>query len=240
MRSDDLVPLLAPAPGPTVGFRQGVIVTWDQATAANTVLVGRSILTNLPILNTSEAAILAAGDVVGILTAGQTWGILGRFTVPGTPEAVSALSSVRTASASVDTLETTSSASFVDLVTFGPEVTVTVGATGRVLVTLSATMDFDALRGSGLTTAGAMMSFTMAGANTLMAFPTRSVRGQIRYSTAQTPSFDTDIGATLDASKTLLLGNLNPGATTFTARYARHGAGSPVAFSNRVITVQAI
>ncbi|HEY3484350.1 MAG TPA: hypothetical protein VGK49_03150, partial [Ilumatobacteraceae bacterium] len=112
MRSDDLVPLLAQSPGPAVGFRQGVIVTWDQETAENTVLVGRSIMTNLPILNTSEAAILAEGDVVGILVAGATWGILGRFTIPGTPEAVSALSSLRTESDSVPDFEALTSLSF--------------------------------------------------------------------------------------------------------------------------------
>jgi hypothetical protein len=240
MRSDDLVPLLAPAPGPAVGFRQGVIVTWDQATAANTVLVGRSVMTNLPILNTSEAAILQAGDVVGILTAGRTWGILGRFTIPGTPEAVSALSSLRTASADVAAIENYSSSSFGDLTTYGPEVQITVGASGRVLVTLSATMEYEAVRGFGLNSAGAMMSFAMSGANTLAPFSSRSVRGRIEYNSAQTPTFDTDLTGVLDASKVVLLDNLNPGATTFTAKYATYGAGTPVSFGNRVITVQAI
>jgi hypothetical protein len=241
MRSDDLVPLLTtPAAGPGVGFRQGVIVTWDQASAENTVLVGRSLLTNLPILNTSEAAILQAGDVVGILTAGQTFGILGRFTIPGTPEAVSALSALRTASDSVSTSETTSSVAFTDLATPGPEVEIVVGATGRVLVTLSASMDFEALRGFGLNSAGAMMSFTMSGANTLIAFQSRAVRGRIEYSSGQAGGFDTDLTGILDASKVVLLEGLNPGLTTFTAKYAIHGADGPATFANRVISVQAI
>jgi hypothetical protein len=240
MRSDDLVPLLAPGPGPAVGYRQGVIVTWDQATAANTVQVGRTLLENLPILNTSEAAILQAGDVVGILTAGQTWGILGRFTIPGTPEAVSALSSLRTASADVAAIENYSSSSFGDLTTPGPEVELAVGASGRVLVTLSATMEYEALRGFGLNSAGAMMSFQMSGANTLIPFSSRAVRGRIEYSSAQVPTFDTDLTGVLDASKVVLLDGLNPGLTTFTAKYAVSGASTPVSFGNRVITVQAI
>jgi hypothetical protein len=241
MRSDDLVPLLtAPAAGPGVGFRQGVIVTWDQATAANTVRVGNSLLTNLPILNTSEAAILQAGDVVGILTAGRTWGILGRFTIPGTPEAVTALSALRTASDSVATTENYSSSSFGDLATYGPEVSIAVGASGRVLVTLSAAMEYEALRGFGLNSAGAMMSFEVSGANTLIAFQTRAVRGRIQYRSAQVPTFDTDLLGILDASKVVLLEGLNPGLTTFTAKYAIYGASSPVSFANRVISVQAI
>ncbi|MEV0902886.1 hypothetical protein [Actinoplanes sp. NPDC049802] len=241
MRSDDLVPLLtAPAAGPGAGFRQGVIVTWDQETAESTVLVGRSLMTNLPILNTSEAAILAAGDVVGILTAGATWGILGRFTIPGTPEAVSALSSLRTASASVSTSETTSSVSFTDLATAGPEVQIAVGASGRVLVTLSAAMEYQADRGFGVNSAGAQMSFTMAGANTLSAGIARALRSRIGYATAQTPTFDTDLRGVLDASKTVLLSGLTPGATTFTARYAIDGFTALATFANRSLTVQAI
>lgn len=240
MRSDDLVPLLAPNPGPAVGFRQGVIVTWDQATAENTVRVGNTLLTNLPILNTSEAALLEPGAVVGILTAGRTWGILGRFTIPGTPEAASALSAVRTASADVAATETYSSSSFGDLATAGPEVSTIVGASGRVLVTLSATMEYEAVRGFGLNSAGAMMSFEMSGANILAPFSTRAVRGRIEYSSAQVPTFDTDLTGVLDASKVLLLDGLDPGLTTFTAKYAIYGAGAPVSFANRVITVQAI
>jgi hypothetical protein len=240
MRSDDLVPLLNGPGGKGFGVRQGVIVSWDQATAENTVLVGGSLLENLNILNTSEAAILQAGDVVTILTMPGTWGILGRMTIPGTPEAVSALSALRTASDSVAAIESTSSTPFTDLATYGPEVEIVVGASGRVLVTLSASMVYEALRGSGFTTAGAQMSFEMSGANTAIAFISRAVRGQVSYRTAQVPTFDTDIGGQLDASKVLLLEGLNPGLTTFTAKYAIFGAGAPVSFGNRVITVQAI
>jgi hypothetical protein len=240
MRSDDLVPLLAPSPGKPVSFRQGVIVSWDQTTAENTVLVGGALMENLTILNTSEAAILAEGDVVTILTSGSTWGILGRMTIPGTPEAVSALSALRTASDLVTATETYSSSSFGDLATYGPEVEIIVGASGRILVTLSATMEYEALRGFGLNSAGAAMSFDMSGANSLAASSLRSVRGRIEYNTAQVPTFDTDLTGVLDASKVVLLEGLDPGLTTFTAKYATHGASTPVSFGNRVITVQAI
>ena len=109
-----------------------------------------------------------------------------------------------------------------------------------LLVTLSAAMEYEALRGFGLNSAGASMSFEMSGANTLSAAHTRSVRGRIQYRSAQVPTFDTDVLAILDASKVLLLEGLSPGLTTFTAKYAIYGAAGPVSFAQRVITVQAI
>ena len=81
-RSDDLAPLFTPGAAPAVGFRQGVVVTWDGVTFANEVTVGGSTLTNLPVLNLSDSASIVPGDVVGILTFGSSWAILGRFTVP--------------------------------------------------------------------------------------------------------------------------------------------------------------
>jgi hypothetical protein len=240
MRSDDLVPLLAPSGGPAVGFRQGVIVTWNQETAENTVLVGGTLMENLRILNTSEASILAAGDVVTILTAGPTWGILGRMTIPGTPEAVSALSALRTASAFVAMAETTTTtASWVDLATPGPEVTLTVGASGRVLVTIGAGMSYEAVRGFGVQTAGARMSFAVSGANTVAASAERALFGQIKYNSLQTPNFDTTLSAVLDASKTVLLSGLAPGSTTFTAKYRAVSSGT-ASFEDRQIAVTAI
>lgn len=81
-RSDDLAPLLA-APAPAaIGYRQGVVVAWNTVTFANQIQVGESIVTNLPVLVSADAALIAPGDVVSILTFGGSWGILGRFTVP--------------------------------------------------------------------------------------------------------------------------------------------------------------
>lgn len=139
-RSDDLVPFLTSPPpsGKGVTFRQGVIIAWDPDTAENVVQVGDSLLENLPILNTSEASLLAPGAVVGILVSGATWAIMGRFTFPGTPEAVSSIQSItsRIKASSDSGVGSRNSTSYGDLTgtAVGPEVTIRIGSSGRALV----------------------------------------------------------------------------------------------------------
>jgi hypothetical protein len=239
MRSDDLVPYLAkPDPGPGVGFRQGTIVSWDPTTAENQVLVGSSLMTNLPILNTSEASILAAGDVVGILTAGRTWGILGRFTIPDTPEAVSSLSSLRTASADVATAESRSVNTMGDLATLGPEVTISIGPSGRALVTLTALVDAAAAAFVIGPQAGGAMGFAVSGANTLAASTANSL---FKFVTWQTGGADTAKVSVSDvSSRQVLLTGLNPGSTIFTCKYQTLVSGQNCTFQVRNITVVAL
>jgi len=81
-RSDDLQPLLTGSPPTAIGFRQGVVVSWDPVTYANYIQVGTALLYNLPVFTSTDAALIAEGDTVTILTFGTTWAILGRFTVP--------------------------------------------------------------------------------------------------------------------------------------------------------------
>lgn len=242
MRSDNLVPLLAGSnAGKGVGFRQAVIVTYNQATAENSVLVGTSLLNNLPILNTSEAAILAPGDVVGILTFGGTWGILGRFTIPGTPQAVSALSALRSQSDTVLTNEPITSGSFGDPINApGPTVTVTVGASRRVLVLVSAECSGQASKAGGNTmVAGGAVGFQLSGANILA--PTYSNALQITGNMMVNDSASGHVfGVTGGMTRAILLNNLNPGPTTITAKYSRLGNGVLVNIMNRNITALAL
>ncbi len=86
MIGDDLVPLLSQGPGPGLRFRQGQVVAWNAATGVNTIDVGGSFLTDVPILNTGEAIALKAGHIVGLLASQSSYWILGRITVPGDPD----------------------------------------------------------------------------------------------------------------------------------------------------------
>ncbi len=124
--------------------------------------------------------------------------------------------------------ESTTSTSFTDLATVGPSIEIDVPASGKVLVSLSAFM-----WGSG---AGVVTSMNLAatGTNTYAAGDTwGGLTAQSRSAIGN--SWAGSGHGT--ASRTFLLSGLNPGTTTFTAKYATSSATST--FRNRVITVVA-
>lgn len=168
VRADDLAPLLAPQSGPAVGFRQGVIVSYDPTTGANTVAVGGSILTNLALLNTSEALLLVPGAVVGILTTGATWCILGRLTIPGTPDALTALASIRAGTGAYSGSASVIATSYAPPPDGeGPSVPdVLIGPTRRCMVIVSAGISYQ-FPATG--SRAAYMSFSVSGAGSFPA-----------------------------------------------------------------------
>lgn len=91
-RVDSLVPLLTRKGDdtPQLGFRQGVVASWNAETGQNVINVAGALLVDVPILNTGEAVALKAGHVVGLLTYGGSWFITGRITVPGDADFASA------------------------------------------------------------------------------------------------------------------------------------------------------
>jgi hypothetical protein len=235
MPGDDLVPLLIPSNAPTVGFRQGVVLAWNQDTAENTVQVAGSILTDLPILNTSEAQLLEPGAVVGIMTAGSSWFVMGRITVPGTADAASALSLVsRRIQASSDTAQGTRSATtYGDLTgaAVGPAVTLTVSSSGKALAFWSAdhgetggwetdVQDGVSVAVSGATTVAASASFAIGHRLTA-----QSATGSFSYGTQTTGMH--------------LFTGLNAGVHTFTLEY-RSGTGQTIQFRERELAVFAL
>jgi hypothetical protein len=237
-RSDDLAPLLAASPGPAVGYRQGVIVTWDPDTAENTVTVGATLLENLNVLNTSEAAILAPGDVVGILTLPGTWAILGRLTIPGTPEAVTSIQAItnRIQVAQDPAGGKRNSTSWGDLTgaEVGPSVEIRVGSSGRVLAFWSCEF--------GQTTAtagGALQSqrkntphvgVALTGANTADPNEWEALNAHLDFATT-TGDDAAVLQFWLQAGTMHLYTGLTPGLTTFTMKY-RHDGLTPGADSN--------
>ena len=245
MRSDDLVPFLtspASAGGSKgVGWTKGEIVSWNQQTAENIVLVRGVLVENVPILNTSEAALLQVGDVVGLLSFGSTWGILGRFTIPGTPEAVSALGALRTQSQNIPAIDTITSGTFAAApVTPGPEVTIVVGPSGRLLVFVSALMYSQQSGTAGNSyQEGGLMSFALSGANTLAAAANRALR---QYSTVNITGSASNFTGAIGATRAILLEGLNPGLTTITAMYMRETFSGTITcnFYDRNITAMAL
>lgn len=243
MRSDDLAPLLAPSPGPAVGYRQGVIVTWNPDTAENTVSVGGALLTNLNILNTSEAAILGPGDVVGILTLPGTWAILGRLTIPGTAEAVSSIQSIteRIQAASEAAGGTRNSTAWGDLsgASVGPSVDIRIGSSGRALVFWGAEIGQTGV--SFQYKNNPHVGVEVSGATTLAAVDGNALNYHFEFPVAPTAG-TAQMRSWIQFSTFHLFTGLNAGDTTFTLKY-RHDTidpAGPVTFNNRELAVFAL
>lgn len=114
MITDNLAPLFGGGM-PGVRFRQGTILTWNAETGANTVDLAGGTLTDVSILNTSEAIALKQGHVVGLIGQGSTWMILGRVTPPGDPNFAASSVAFGGAGASVSNFALSTSAT--DIVT---------------------------------------------------------------------------------------------------------------------------
>lgn len=129
--------------------------------------------------------------------------------------------------------------SFTDLPgSFGPQVTVTIGNSGRCLVTLSCQIASQANPNLGTSSGAGYASFDLTGATALSPNFARSVYTEIFYD-----QFGSEVVPTIQvktgSSRVILLESLNPGVHTFTMKYINFGDASPGAtFSNRLIIVQ--
>jgi hypothetical protein len=142
---------------------------------------------------------------------------------------------------SVDAFEGTTSGTFTDLLTPGPAVTVPVRSTGRVLVLLSTQIQWPA---SGFTSArveGGDATIEVSGANTittavaaLKLLPMHAWNWSL---SASGPGTFSDTSSVTSASAAVFDG-LNPGNTTFTAKYL--GTATTTEFGRRNLTVFAL
>jgi hypothetical protein len=197
-------------------------VSWDPITASNVISVGGSTLTDVPILNTAEAGLLAPGDVVGLLSTGEgarSFWILGRITVPGTPQAGTALSAWagRGKLATADGLYLFGDTSFAPASDgSGPTITnFAVGNSGQALVFISAQVNNP---GGPIDTAAfreAYFSFQLSGPTNIGPSVDRSLGVGADWSSSSAIA----IGAESNATRMVPLIGLVPGIYTIDARY---------------------
>lgn len=233
-RSDDLTPLLAAQPPAGLGYRQGVVVAWNPATAENQVDVGGTLVDNLPILNTSEALLLQPGDVVGILTAGRSassWAILGRLTIPGTPQAASALSMVSSRIRAAQALGTVTTSSTTWQSLGGPVIPdVRVGQSGKALVMVDASVNYGTATAAN--TEGGEVSFEVTGATIISASASNSATDALNLNTTSTVNGQ--------LGRSILLEGMTPGLHTFTHMVRAFTPGRSCNFDRRSIVVFAL
>lgn len=133
----------------------------------------------------------------------------------------------------VNTAESTAAVTYVNLTTVGPTVTTRVGASGSVVVSFSCQMHMAVQAGEDFQ---ALMSFAVSGATTIAASDTNSTEARLGRS-AGAPVMEIIWEGTM--SRSLILSGLNPGLTTFQAKY-RTGGIEPRIFSRRFLSVQPI
>jgi hypothetical protein len=234
-------------PAQNVKYRQGVILTFNQITLQNTVLVGDTVLTDLPILGVGEATLLRPESVVGIIVIGEdtrakSYAIIGRLVTPNTAEATSAVSLFNSQIysdqiSSLPSGESTSSTTYVDLATLGPQVTVPVGPTGRILIIATAQMQWGTLV-TAHQSGGGVFNVAFSGANTRT--PNDNVDQLVGIYTnditvsAGTVGFANIISVTTQA----IFSGLNPGDTAIKMMYRKAGAATvDPNFFRRTLTV---
>lgn len=228
-RPDDLADLFTSQPtqpAPTIRYRQGIILNWDPTTLQNTVMVGKTLLTDLPVLGVAEAASYREGTVVGLAVIDSTWAIIGRFVIPGTVDAQDAITQVgqRSYTATVLTQENTNSAAFTDLTTPGPSVgPIRIPASGKAQVTISA--QFDPVSSANPCTG--VVGVEVSGDTSIAPDTHRSLL--LVASAVAT--------AGINATKIVTFTGLPAGGLcTFTLKYRGAGTGA-IQFANRDITV---
>lgn len=120
----------------------------------------------------------------------------------------------------VATSQTTTATSYSDLASVGPAVTVTIGSTGKALVALHSAI------ANATSNLASYAGFAVSGATTVAA------------SDAQAIGFTSpSSGAGIRAGTTLVVTGLNPGSTTFTAKYRMDPGVGPATFVDRRLAV---
>jgi len=140
----------------------------------------------------------------------------------------------------IQTGETATSTSYQDLTTVGPQVTVPVRSSGRILVFATAQMQYLSSTGANVTQGG-VINVAMSGANTRSPVdandPLVGIWTQNMIVSAGTDTFTNIITITASATFT----GLTPGATTITMKYRRSStAASNTDFFRRGLAVIAL
>lgn len=207
----DVPSAIAAAAGGNANMRIGTVTAYDANAGTLTVNIAGTLF---PGLFYNPAYLPVIGDTVIVLNTGPTWYVIGS-SGNSTPRFFPVSQHIAAA-------ETSTSLTFGDLTTFGPSVTVNIGASGKARVTWGCSMQFNANNGG-------VMGIAVSGANTIA--PDWRIFASVNSAG----------GAwNLGGSRQEIYSGLNPGSTTFTAKYTI-GGGTPVSctFIDRTVTVEA-
>lgn len=210
--------LASPQGSDDTGIYTGVILTWDESSGVNTVNINGVAMSNLRTIQSGIGLIYQPGDTVMIQRKGTQYYIQGKVAAPG------AGASAQIAAAQIQTQETSTSATFGDLGTFGPSVTVNIGTSRRALVFVNSMVQVSSSAGYA--------SFEVTGPS---AITPNNLRSAAMGSTAVGTIFGIQTATVLLTASD----GLNAGNNTFSMKYRRDvfGAGTGADFATRRITV---
>jgi len=218
-----------PSGGADLAHYTGRILSWDEATGLNSVEINGSPVGNLRVLQSGIGLVYQPGDVVLVEKRMSQWYILGKVAAPG----ASAGNQIQ--SQTVAANQSTTSTSYGDLATYGPEVSVYIGSSRRCLILFSANVV--SLTNAGTPTlifVGGTAAVQVSGASTI-APNSPYCGGQVWYATASAP-----VGFQMVSSQLALLtaaNGLNQGMNTFTLKYRAIATNPGANFIDRNITV---
>jgi hypothetical protein len=237
--------------GPPI-FAVGILEEWNPTTFVGSVRYRGALLRNLAVINRVEALSFTVGQQVSLLGRTGTgvftsFAILGSFLTPGTTAAEEAIAFLqsdlahqisseifadRIHSAKVLTQQATTSTSFTDLATVGPEIEDVPIEIGVAIVSVGAKIYIDL--GSAPDQMAGYMGCAVSGATSVVASVDDSVYKEFGSQSGSTGSWASGIRA----SYIYPITGLNPGLHTFTAKYRVAAADdTSVNFSDRQMVV---
>jgi len=152
--------------------------------------------------------------VTGAIITASFWNTGGRDNLNDLDRRTSPVGAV------VATNQTTSSTSYTDLATAGPAVTVTIGSTGKALVTLHSAI------ANATSNLASFYGFAISGATTVPASDTTAI--------GFTSAFASN---GIRTGTIILVTGLNAGSSTFTAKYRMDPGPGPATFVDRRVSV---
>lgn len=79
--SDDYLNFLTPPPQ-NFGYRQGVVIAWNDTAGTNQVRVAGNDLLNLPVVTQADVTNIRPGDTVAVITYNDSYAVLGKIKRP--------------------------------------------------------------------------------------------------------------------------------------------------------------
>lgn len=210
--------------GPTgsedLALHTGVVLAWDESSGTNSVLVNNAEIDNMKTVQPGIGLQYNQGDVVMVVRKQTQYFVLGKIASPGGNNANQIQGQYIAAS------ESTTNTSKTSLTTFGPQVNVRIGSSGRALVMVGAYLQSAGVANAGYSGGAVYVDITDSSTKINAV---QAIKNMYAQSSAS--------GFSETVSAVQLVTGLNPGNTVFTCYYSAGPAPGTTTFASRTLTV---